>query len=63
MAARVLIIEDNDRFRTVLARMVDLLGYEAVLPARNGRASYIDTALRTAEYDLVITDVLMPEMG
>jgi CheY-like chemotaxis protein len=62
MAARVLIIEDDDGFRAALAMMVKMLGYEAVFPEQGGRASLIRTALLAGDYDLVITDVLMPEM-
>jgi len=56
--AQILIIDDDDRFREVLQRMLDQAGYE-VLMASNGREG-VDL-YREKHPDLVITDIIMPE--
>lgn len=56
--ARVLIVEDSAAVRMALAEVVAALGH-TVEQAPDGRAA-IET-LQTERFDLVITDVLMPE--
>jgi len=56
----VLIVEDDDTARRVTAQGVRELGY-SVLEAENGRAA-IEIIRRRADIDLMITDVVMPDM-
>jgi CheY-like chemotaxis protein len=60
-AARVLVVEDTDALRLVVARALRSEGY-AVAEARHG-AHALDVIERAAEpFDLVLTDVTMPVM-
>ena len=57
----ILLAEDEDRVREALQEILETLGYK-VLVARNGReALKIYESAKTV--DLVLTDVVMPEMG
>jgi CheY-like chemotaxis protein len=56
----ILLVEDEERVREAIGRVLESLGYRA-LTAANGRE-----AKRLAEkvdFDLLITDLVMPEMG
>jgi CheY-like chemotaxis protein len=57
--ARVLVIDDDELVRQSLRRMLEKGGHEVGLAAngRHGLALFLDDT-----YDLVITDILMPEM-
>jgi CheY-like chemotaxis protein len=55
---RVLVVDDDEVFRTVLSKILTSLGYE-VVETRNA-AEAIGT-MPTKKIDLVITDLLMPE--
>ncbi len=57
--ARVLVIEDNDDFRDTLAAMLRSAGHD-VQCAGNGREAL--DMLASPAYDLLITDILMPEV-
>lgn len=59
MTKRILVIDDEDQFRLMLRHMLEKEGYE-ILEAANGKEAV--KMLRTAIPDLVITDILMPEM-
>ncbi len=56
--ARILLIDDDDQFREMLAEILAGAGYE-VVEARNGNAGAKAQYERPA--DLVITDIVMPE--
>jgi len=56
--ARILIMEDNDGFRTMLQEMVAHAGYE-VVEAADGAVGM--ELYRKEPYDLVILDIFMPE--
>ncbi len=57
----VLVVDDNDVFRSILAEWLKLIDAElTVLTAENG--SQAVSVLNTAEVDLVITDLRMPVM-
>jgi len=56
--ARILLIEDNDALRTILAEHISLAGHD-VIEAVDGREGLI--RFREAGADLVVTDLVMPE--
>ncbi|MER6394839.1 HAMP domain-containing protein [Kitasatospora sp. NPDC001603] len=56
----VLVVDDDDRNLYALTGILELHGMR-VLQAENGRAA-IDTLTRTAGIDLILMDVMMPEM-
>ena len=56
--AKILLVDDDDAFRTAAARLIDGLGYE-VRAVTGGRDAY--AALRADPADLVLLDVYMPE--
>jgi len=56
----ILVIDDNDQFRSMISEMLDVDGYQ-VLTAANGNQAL--ELLDEARVDLVITDILMPEKG
>jgi two-component system chemotaxis sensor kinase CheA len=58
-AKRVLVAEDSITARTVLQAILESAGYE-VQTATDGAAAY--AALRSATFDLLVTDVEMPRM-
>ena len=61
VAARVLVVDDEDLVREVAARSLEQAGFR-VQRARNGREALqiLETAPR---FDLVVSDVVMPVMG
>jgi DNA-binding NtrC family response regulator len=56
--ARILIIEDDEDFRTMLKEMLTRQEYE-VIEASNGVEGL--EAYKTQKIDLVVTDIFMPE--
>jgi hypothetical protein len=60
-ARLVLIAEDEDAVRTLVHRILARAGYE-VISAVNGRDALARAAGREDEVDLLLTDVVMPEM-
>ena len=55
---RVLLVEDNDEMRYYIA---DALGHLfSVMPVENGRQALLE--LNRRQYDLIISDIVMPEM-
>ncbi len=58
-AARILVVDDLEVNRDLLARRVGRLGHEAGF-AENGRAAL--TQLSASRWDLVLLDITMPEM-
>lgn len=57
--ARVLVIDDDDLYRPMLRLSLEEMGHE-VTEAVNGRAGL--AAYRSAPAELVITDLVMPDM-
>jgi len=57
---RILIAEDNDELRTYLKNELSIAGYK-VTDAANGQLAL--AALKKQTVDLIITDVMMPEMN
>ena len=62
MPKRVLIVDDDDGVRRFSSRVVDRLGYELTACENGARAVEFFTD-HSAEIDLVILDMIMPEMG
>jgi len=58
----VLLCEDEDALRSLARRVLERLGY-AVLEARHGAEAIVVAAAHPGEIALVVTDVVMPQMG
>jgi two-component system cell cycle sensor histidine kinase/response regulator CckA len=58
----ILLVEDDQNLRTVVARMLERFGF-TVLTATNGRQALAICDTHAATIDLLITDVIMPELG
>ncbi|MEP6730189.1 MAG: ATP-binding protein [bacterium] len=58
----VLLVEDEDGVRALGARILERHGY-TVLEARNGRDALTVATQHSGAIDLLLTDVVMPEMG
>lgn len=58
----ILIVEDEEIVRTVLQRSLEHLGYEVDV-ATSGREAIEKYERRTKRFDLVILDMMMPQMG
>jgi signal transduction histidine kinase len=58
----VLVIEDDEQVRAVIVRVLVGLGYRA-LEAGSGRSALELLSRHTPAVDLVLTDVVMPELG
>ena len=61
-AARILVVEDDDAVRAIVARTLRDQGYEVVV-ARHGREALARIEEHGAEIALVLTDLVMPVMG
>jgi PAS domain S-box-containing protein len=60
-ARTVLVVEDEESVRALVARMLERAGYR-VLQAPNGAAAVSLVGTRLSEIDLLLTDVVMPGM-
>jgi len=58
----VLLVEDDDAVRGLTKRVLELAGY-VVLAAEDGRKGLSVLETHTGEIDILISDVLMPEMS
>jgi CheY-like chemotaxis protein len=58
--SRILVVEDDDSTRNLIARILQRLGYDTT-EATNGQAA-LDILTRDAGYDLLISDVRMAPM-
>jgi CheY-like chemotaxis protein len=58
---KIAVADDEADFRQYFRRLLPRLGYEVVGEAENGR-ELVDLC-RSEEPDLVITDIMMPEMN
>ncbi len=61
-SGRILLVDDEEVVRTVAAMMLKELGYD-VIEASNGRVAIDLYRARHSEIDLVIIDMVMPQMG
>ena len=57
--ARILIIDDDDQFRTMLRKMFEKAGYVDIEEANDGAVGM--KIFRQRPFDLVITDIIMPD--
>lgn len=57
---KILIVDDEERFRTTMCKLLTVRGLEAVTAGSGPEAI---EKLRQNQYDVVILDVRMPEMG
>lgn len=58
MGASILVVDDDEQIRHVLRRKLEQCEYD-VCEAANGREAI--RALETAPFDLVLTDIVMPD--
>ncbi|MEI6608996.1 MAG: response regulator [Deltaproteobacteria bacterium] len=56
--ARILIIDDDETFRTMVRRMLESADYKEIEEAGDGNSGM--NLLRNNPFDLVITDIIMP---
>lgn len=56
---KILIIDDEDQYRSTLKRMLEKAGYNEIEEAANGNDGL--KIFRRQHFDLVITDIIMPE--
>lgn len=61
MKERILLAEDNTDMREMVTDLLEDAGYQ-VLPASNGREAQTQVTRKSEPIDLVITDVMMPEL-
>jgi len=59
--ARILLIDDDDQFRTLLRKMLEKAGYNDIEEANDGSVGV--KLFRQHPFDLVITDIIMPDKG
>jgi CheY-like chemotaxis protein len=59
---RILVVEDDDGVRTMICQALEAQGYE-ILAAANGREALTKLDGGPGGVSLVVTDVVMPEMG
>jgi two-component system cell cycle sensor histidine kinase/response regulator CckA len=60
--ATILVVEDEQQVRTLIARLLEKRGYR-VLQAENGRKALEMIRDSVGDLSLVVTDLVMPEMG
>jgi two-component system, cell cycle sensor histidine kinase and response regulator CckA len=58
----ILVVEDEEQVRTLVVRLLEKRGYR-VLQAENGRKALEVARPQINDISLVITDIVMPEMG
>ncbi|HVR36771.1 MAG TPA: ATP-binding protein [Methylomirabilota bacterium] len=58
----ILVVEDEESVRTMIRTHLRLQGY-TVIEARNGMEALLTLKEKDAHLDLLVTDVVMPEMG
>ena len=60
---RVLVVEDEEALRNVIRRMLTSEGYDVLAAANAGEALLLCEKRGSIPIDLVLTDVVMPEMS
>lgn len=59
MTVKILLAEDDDSMRNLLSRALERAGYEVVAVDRGTVAMPL---IATGEFDLLLTDIVMPEI-
>jgi two-component system cell cycle sensor histidine kinase/response regulator CckA len=59
---RILLVEDEEGLRRVAQRALEKVGYQ-VLTASDGQEALDRYRQNAGEFDLIITDVMMPRLG
>jgi PAS domain S-box-containing protein len=59
---RILLVEDDDSIRALTREILEMYGYK-VLTARNGVEALMLCKQENCDFDLLLTDVVMPQMG
>ena len=57
----ILVVEDNQKIRTLLCNILNNVGYKNLTEAENGKEAF--EKLQKTRFDLVLTDWMMPEMS
>jgi two-component system, cell cycle sensor histidine kinase and response regulator CckA len=60
---RVLLVEDEDMVRKVVSRMLTSRGFEVHAAASGAEAMALFDAPETEDFDLLVTDLMMPDGG
>jgi two-component system cell cycle sensor histidine kinase/response regulator CckA len=60
---RVLLVEDEDMVRKVVSRMLTARGFEVHAAASGSEAMALFDAPELADFDLLVTDLMMPDGG
>lgn len=58
MSARILLVEDDDKIRSLVRRILVRKGHEIIEASDGGKALAL---LRVESFDLIITDMMMPD--
>lgn len=56
-----LVVEDNLSTLTMIAKMLTKIGYNNVVPARNGKEAWQKIQANAPRVDIVLSDMIMPE--
>ncbi len=62
-SGRVLLVEDQDAVRAVTSRFLEHAGYRVASAARGSEALALVRSLRRPKFDLLVTDVVLPEQN
>jgi CheY-like chemotaxis protein len=57
---RVMLVDDDDRMRQVLAKLLQTSGFDSITQVSDGRQAL--DLLQSDQVDLIVTDCSMPEM-
>lgn len=61
-SGKILVVEDEDQVRALIVRLLQKRGFE-VTSAENGRKALDLARANLDDYAMVISDLIMPEMG
>ncbi len=59
-STQILVAEDNKNMRTILTSILGKVGFKKIGEAENGEIAW--EKIQAQNYDLVITDLMMPQM-
>ncbi len=58
---RILVVEDNEKIRLLLCNILKNVGFTNISEAENGKIAW--DILKNDQYDILLTDWMMPEMS